>query len=152
MKIKTTFLYLDKENSNERIYTKELGCKIIDQFKNILQNGIGCFGELNCDINGPWNAIMLTNVSHTVEDISFNASDNCIEGTINLLNTPKGNQIMDMLKENNLNFDDCFVVRPRGFGTLNKETKEVENYELVSFDIITKGEDSFTSFYELNNK
>lgn len=128
----------DKKNKNGRIYTKECGLEILKQAQENIKDG-NLLGEFGYPDRSETN---LGNVSHRVIDMKYNPFTNSLEGTIEILETPKGQQILKMLKENQYKFEDLFVVRPRGTGTVN-EKGEVENYTLYSFDVIFKQEDAF---------
>ncbi|MDD5649159.1 MAG: hypothetical protein PHF86_01895 [Candidatus Nanoarchaeia archaeon] len=139
IKIKGTFLYFDRENGNRRIYKKEIAQSIIDQFNKKKES---------CDVYGSFGYpedfdIPLGQVSHIVEEIHFNSEKNSLEGTIRILDTPKGNIVKDLLKENQL---QSMSIRPRGIGNVNPSTKEIENFEIVSFDLIPSETDAFKQF------
>jgi len=132
MKISGTFLYYDEPNGNGRIYTKKIADSIIKQFEE-KASMFGSLGSIS-DIS-EW--------SHVV-DIKLNEQDNTLEGTIEILDTSKGNAIKKMLMDHE-SFNEVFCIRPRGAGTINPETHEVENYSLMSFDIIPKQIDVFSN-------
>jgi len=142
MKVTGKFMYFDQKNKNGRIYTKECGSAIMQQFNKLAHEGQMVLGEFGYPEDRV--QVSLGNVSHRVDSLELDLLNNCLKGTIEILDTPKGNQILKMLKENDYKFEDLFVVRPRGTGTVN-EKGEVENYTLYSFDVIFKQEDPFAS-------
>lgn len=133
-----TLVYSDVKNANGRIYTKDCMMDMLHQAIEDVKDGclLGEFGY------GSQPEVNLGNVSHKVTEVRLNPYNDSLEGTIEILETPKGKQILKMLNENDYKFDDLFVVRPRGTGTVN-EKGEVENYTLYSFDVIFKQEDAF---------
>ena len=140
MKVTGKFIVFDQKNKNGRIYTKECGSAIMQQFNKLAHEGQMILGEFGYPENR--FEVSLGNVSHRVDSLEFDMLNNCLRGTIEILETPKGKQILKMLNENGYKFEDLFVVRPRGTGTVN-EKGEVENYTLYSFDVIFKQEDAF---------
>jgi hypothetical protein len=133
-KITSTFIYFDTENKNGRIYPKKISNDILKQFKKKIKRGlaIGTLGYTDT-FETP-----LCQVSHRITEIHFNKEKNSIDGTIELLETPMGIKAANILRENK----DAFVVRSKGSGTIN-ENKEVENYQVFSFDLILKDKDAF---------
>jgi len=137
MKLEGVFLYYDKENKNGRIYTKEVAKEIVKQF-NEMDKGF-CLGELGQPSEHITNLI---NVSHEVEEIHINEKDKSIEGTIKILDTPKGKLLTTLIEEFKEGSDIKFSGAARGTGTINKN-KEVEDYTLHAFDIIPLKESAF---------
>jgi len=132
------FLYCDVKNANGRIYTKECALGILQHaHKDILDGNL--LGELGYP-DRPETS--LANVSHRIVDMWMNPNDNSVEGTIEILATPSGNRVMNMIKNDPKKFEELFVIRPRGTGIVN-ERGEVENYTLYSFDIVSRDKDAF---------
>ena len=135
-----TLLYYDVKNSNDRIYTKECAARIVEQSKEDIEKG-NLLGELGFPERFE---VSLGHVSHRVCEIHLNEENKSIEGTIEILKgTPKGQYILKLLEESNCKFEDMFVIRSRGTGTVNPKTKEIENYTLYTFDVILKEDDAF---------
>jgi hypothetical protein len=139
--IKGTFLYYDVENSNNRIYTKEMAEDIVKQFNERIQEGERILGQIGYPEPEQFEG-RLGDVSHEVKEIHLNPECKTIEGTIEILETPKGNYLLKMIDDNIDKFKECFVVRSRGFGEVN-ENKEVTNFKILSFDIVSKESDAF---------
>ena len=133
------FLYCDVKNANGRIYTKECAFDILQQAKKDIDEE-NLLGELGYSDRPE---IALKNVSHRVSDIKFDPINNALEGTIEIFEgTPKGKQLLEMIDNDLQKFNELFVIRPRGTGTVN-EKGEVENYTLYSFDIVEREKDAF---------
>ena len=130
MKLEGVFLYYDKENGNDRIYTKEISEDIVKQFK---KHELNMFGELG------QTAITFTSLtpSHVVTDIWIDEKDQSIKGTIEVLDTPKGKMLKELVT-----VGVPMSMASRGTGKVN-EKGIVEDYELVSFDVIPTKESSF---------
>jgi hypothetical protein len=120
--------FSDKPNLNGRIYTKD-SIQNYDSFKELVTNH-RIYGSLGQD-----DFLNSSNVSHEIIDVSLN--ENGITGKIKILNTPAGDLVLKLLKENLQ-----FSIRPRGVGTVDS-SGYVHLDELLSFDIIPKEEDAF---------
>jgi len=141
--IKGTFLYFDRENENGRIYPQKLMKDIFEQLSEKLNEG-NVLGELEFP-NRP--EISLANVSHRVLEIHFNPEKNSLDGTIEILETPSGKKVLAILKQCEKNKLPCsFVIRSRGMGIVDSNTKEVKNFQIFSFDLINKENDAFKNF------
>jgi hypothetical protein len=130
MKLEGVLLYYDKENGNGRIYTKECAGNMVEQFKQKEQPLFGELGQSESfDIK--------LSPSHIVKDVWIDEEDKSVKGTIEILETPKGKILEELL---NVGCD--MSITSRGLGTVNNETKEIEDYQLISFDIIPTKESS----------
>lgn len=146
MKIKGTFIYFDKENDNGRIYKKEMAQGILDHFNEKIEKGLnlGTFGYPDVE---NFNKIYLDKVSHIVEEVHYNPEKNTLDGTIRFLDTSVAKSIIESIRFSSDNDLPCsFSVRPRGIGNINPSTKEIENFEIISFDIIPAETDAFKQF------
>lgn len=150
MKITGTFLKADVMNANGRIYTEEAISGMIEKFKELDHT---MYGMLGYPEDGD---IHLSQVSHKVntlkirykriprkkkKELKKNGTFKVIKnkrcdliGEIELLDTYNGNIAKKLM--------DGFVVRPMGTGTVG-ENGVIENYKLISFNLIPKSEDSF---------
>ena len=137
IKLTANLLYYDQKNLNGRIYTKEMAEKIVEQFEN--RDG-EMFGELGYPDRFE---VLLTQVSHKVEEIHLDEENKAIVGTIKILDTPKGKIVKEMLGTDDYIGITC---RPRGSGTVN-ENSEIEDYTLYSFDLVS-GPDAFANIKE----
>jgi hypothetical protein len=138
MKLKGKFLYYDVENRNGRMYTKECAEDIVKQFGELDHPTFGQLGYPDAD-NFKGN---LGDASHEVKEIHVNAETHAIEGTIEILDTPNGEKLLDLIHNDIANFDKYYVIRSRGIGQIN-ENKEVTDYKIISFDVVPRDTDAF---------
>lgn len=138
MKIQGKFLYYDTENENGRIYTEDLSKDIVKQFK---ERADMVFGQIGYPDPEEFRG-NLQNISHRVEEIHINEETKSIDGTIEILDTPEGRKLLNMVNNDVNLFQEMFVVRSRGLGEVN-ENKEVTNFKILSFDIVPRGDDAF---------
>jgi len=138
MKIKGKFLYYDTENANGRIYTKEISQDIIKQFE---EKKLPMFGQLGYP---PPEEFLgdLDHASHTVQELHLNEETKSIDGTLEILDNKAGRELLDMINNDPTKFGELFVVRSRGLGEVN-ENKEITNFKILSFDIVSKETDAF---------
>ena len=137
MKIRTKLIEFDKENRNGRIYPKYLITPMVEQMK--VRNPL--YGEFGQD--GDVTDISLTNISHTIENITVD--DNSIYGDINILNTPNGQIVKNLLNDN-----QSIGVASRGTGSINEDGTIGADYKLLTFDLVT--EPSFDIYISRDKK
>ena len=75
-----------------------------------------------------------------VNDVWIDYTTKTVRGQIQILDgTPRGGMLKALI-------DECgaenFAVASRGIGTVNSSTNEVEDYELITFDIVSMDESS----------
>lgn len=148
MIINGKFLYYDALNDNGRIYTKECAEDIVKQFEE-LKDEMPMLGQLGYpqpdllqDPKTDYFKGKLGDVSHKIKEIHINPESHAIEGTIEILDTPKGRHLLGLINNDMTKFNELFVVRSRGTGEVN-ENKEVINYNIISFDVVPKDTDAF---------
>tara|TARA_R110000772_G_scaffold17946_3_gene50060 strand:+ start:184279 stop:184668 length:390 start_codon:yes stop_codon:yes gene_type:complete len=122
-----TILKYDILNKNDRIYTKDVVLKMIEDF-NMTEEPL--IGELCGDEVDLTEIIDLSKVSHELKDLYLNEDTNELIGEFNILPTPQG-KLLEMMNEKDI------VVEPRGYGHIN-DKKEVWGYELISFNVVNK--------------
>ena len=144
VKIAGQFIQCDHPTKSGRIYTKKSIDQIINLFNYHKQSG-PFFGEYGVSDKGEIN---IHNISHEVEEIHFNEEENTLDGTILVLDTSAGRHLIDMVKGDLL---DQIVVRPRGYGNIN-DAGEIEDFQIISFDIIPSSQDPFGESKEDINK
>jgi hypothetical protein len=121
--MRTQLIRLNHLNKNGRIYTPE-------SLEKFLGKGKEYYGE----IGFPQNAMVdLGRVSHKIHDLRI--EEDILVGEVEILSTPNGEILKSMLSE--------VVFRPRGMGNVNEQSKQVENFQLLSFDAIPKDQDAF---------
>ena len=138
MKLEGVLLYYDKENGNGRIYTKECAQDMVEQAKKLTMNG-SCLGEISPPQGGR-PEVLLTQVSHRIDDVWMDESKGAVMGKMEILDgTPKGIMLEKLIRECGA---ENFSIASRGVGTVNPETKEIEDYQLFTFDIVRMEESS----------
>ena len=157
MKVTGTFLKSEVENKNGRIYSSAVMEKMVTDFKQKQMDGMPMFGEF--DIDGVDTSISLINATHEVKDLwieydkkfrlprklkkkiknTFGANAYKLFGKKQKA-TLKGNiEIM----ENKIPLLETCAFRPRGIGKINHKTGYIEQYELITFDLLPKSNDSW---------
>jgi len=111
----------DKSNRNGRIYRKE------DFFGKEFKNYY--YGELDPDIFDG-EIVNMIKISHVVDNVHID-EDNLV-GDIKILDTPRGKIVKDIL-----NSGHSLYIGSRGKGIIKNGI--VENYELITFDIVSNG-------------
>jgi len=125
--IEGVFLYYDKENGNNRIYTKEIAKKIIEQFKEKPK------GTVLGQCGYPENIVDLAKISHVVKDMWIDEEDQSIKGKIEVLSETGSGEMLKELLQTNVELS----VALRGTGTISNDN-EVTNYNFISADIVPK--------------
>lgn len=149
-KFTAVLLQANTLNHNGRIYSEETLSNMVDQFKVLNQP---MYGQLGYPER---NVISLHDASHKVNSIFiktkklprkkkklmkktgqykfWSKQNSLLIGEIELLKTPQGDIAKKILEQS--------VVRPMGTGTVSKNGI-IDSYNLISFSIIPKNEDSF---------
>lgn len=151
MKIEGILAIANKENLNGRVYSPEVLQDMVNQF----ENNKPMFGELGMPSD---SIVSLKNASHKIKQMRIersrlprkkkkllkkkglyeswkNNNGRILLGTIELLDTDAGKLAKKMFE------DKTAVVRSRGIG--NVDDGKVQDYSLISFDIINKDDDAF---------
>jgi len=129
-KIKVNLIPFGFKNLNNRIYTKE--SIDFNKLKEKIDNG-RLYGELGM---GEMD-ISLSRVSHLITNIEL--KNNYLMGEVEILNTPNGNILNDLLNTNTI------VFRPRGIGNVDENGYTILT-NLITFDAIPVEEDSFKEY------
>jgi len=151
MKIEGILAIANKENLNGRVYSPEVLQNMVKQF----ENNKPMLGELGMPSD---SIVSLKNASHKMTSMRIdrsrlprkkkkilkkrgiyqkwkNNNGRILFGTIELLDTESGELAKKMFE------DKTAVVRSRGIGNVNDG--KVQDYSLISFDIIHKDDDAF---------
>lgn len=151
MKIEGILAIANKENLNGRVYSPEVLQDMVKQF----ENNKFMLGELGMPSE---SIVSLKNASHKMTSMRIersrlprkkkktlkkqglyqnwkNNNGRILFGTIELLDTDSGKLAKKMFE------DKTAVVRSRGVG--NVYDGKVQDYSLISFDIINKDDDAF---------
>ena len=141
MKVTGKLLVYDKVNLNGRIYTLECTESIVKQFGEITSGNKCMFGQLGYPSSDRFTDIS-DKPSHKIEELHIDENSKSLMGTIEILDTPEGKHLKRMIDMNIDTFNQLFVVRPRGIGNVNEEGI-VENFQILSFDVVPKKDDAF---------
>jgi len=121
----------DALNQNGRVYKKNILARELDKYtENFIKVG-NAYGELD----HPDSAVVsLKNASHVVKEVYWKGND--VMGTVQLLNTPSGNIVKNILKDGH-----TIGISSRGTGSV-KSTNEghlmvQDDFELVCWDFVS---------------
>lgn len=120
------------KNQNERVYPKNV---LEREAKKYMENFVKqrrALGELD---HPESSVVNLKNVSHNVVDMYWEGND--LVGTVEILTTPSGNILKDLLKSGIL-----LGISSRGLGSVKKDMKESadvvqDDFDLIAFDFVS---------------
>jgi len=119
------------ENQNGRVYSKEILVSAAKKYMEELVNRGNAFGELD---HPESPVVSLKNASHVVKDLYWKGND--LMGKIELLNTPAGNIVKEIVKAGH-----TIGISSRGTGSVNQTnegTLEVQDdFDLVCWDFVS---------------
>ena len=119
------------KNQNGRVYEKAILEREVEKYMDDFVKNGNAFGELD----HPESAVVsLKNASHIVIDLWWKGNDLC--GRVELLNTPAGNIVKEIIKAGH-----TIGISSRGTGSVqptNENTLEVQpDFELVCWDFVS---------------
>lgn len=121
----------DAKNQNGRIYPKEILVREVKKYEQIQIAENRALGELD---HPESSVVNLQNVSHNVRKVWW--KDNDVHGQIEILATPAGNILKELLKAG-----IKLGISSRGLGSVkqvNEDTVAVQNdFELVCWDFVS---------------
>ncbi len=143
IKFKLNLIECDKPGFNRRIYPKEEVQKQVNQLESKLKNR-QLLGELDHPTGDDERTgyIYIKEQSHLITDLKFNG--NVLEGTIEVLNTPNGNLLMSVLKQ-----DVQIGQSLRQVGELYLSTNNTyvqRNLDIITWDIVQNPSYDITYF------
>ena len=119
------------ENQNGRVYSKDILVREAKKYMEEFVNRGNAFGELD---HPESPVVSLKNASHVVKDLYWKGND--LMGKIELLNTPAGNIVKEIVKAGH-----TIGISSRGTGSVNQTnegTLEVQpDFELVCWDFVS---------------
>jgi|TARA_B100000085_G_scaffold183618_1_gene167840 hypothetical protein len=117
-------------NQNERVYPKEILMREAKKYETLIKER-RALGELD---HPDSSVINLKNVSHNVKEIHWEGDD--LVGTVEILPTPSGNILKELLKANIL-----LGISSRGMGSVepigNGKVRVGEDFELLGWDFVS---------------
>ena len=119
------------QNQNGRVYSKEILERETDKYVEEFVKRGNAFGELD---HPETPVVSLKNASHVVKELWWKGND--LMGTVELLNTPAGNIVKEIIKAGH-----TIGISSRGTGSVqqtNEGTLEVQpDFELVCWDFVS---------------
>jgi hypothetical protein len=132
MLVTGTLQRADAKNQNGRVYPKGIlereAAKYLDNFVKQRR----AMGELD---HPESSVVNLKNVSHNIVDMGWDGDD--LVGTVEILPTPSGNILKDLLKAGIL-----LGISSRGLGSVKKDMREgadvvQDDFDLIAFDFVS---------------
>ena len=134
-------------NQNERVYPKEILMREAKKYETLIKER-RALGELD---HPDSSVINLKNVSHNVKEIHWEGDD--LVGTVEILPTPSGNILKELLKANIL-----LGISSRGMGSVETVTEDSgdqvtqvqPDFELIAFDFVSNPSTHGAFMYPMN--
>jgi len=120
------------KNQNGRIYPKEILEREATKYMDNFVKQRRAMGELD---HPESSVVNLKNVSHNIVDMGWDGDD--LVGTVEILPTPSGNILKDLLKAGIL-----LGISSRGLGSVKKDMREAadvvqDDFDLIAFDFVS---------------
>jgi len=132
----------DAKNQNGRVYPSEILKRESEKYMDNFVKQRRAMGELD---HPESSVVNLKNVSHNIIDMGWDGKD--LMGTVEILPTPSGNILKDLLKAGIL-----LGISSRGLGSVKKDMREnadvvQDDFDLIAFDFVsnpsTQGENNY---------
>lgn len=122
----------EAKNQNGRIYPKEILQREATKYMDNFVKQRRAMGELD---HPESSVVNLKNVSHNIVDMGWDGDD--LVGTVEILPTPSGNILKDLLKAGIL-----LGISSRGLGSVKKDMREgadvvQDDFDLIAFDFVS---------------
>jgi hypothetical protein len=122
----------DAKNQNGRVYPKEILEREATKYMDNFVKQRRAMGELD---HPESSVVNLKNVSHNIVDMGWDGDD--LVGTVEILPTPSGNILKDLLKAGIL-----LGISSRGLGSVKKDMREgadvvQDDFDLIAFDFVS---------------
>jgi hypothetical protein len=120
------------KNQNGRIYPKDILEREATKYMENFVKQRRAMGELD---HPESSVVNLKNVSHNIVDMGWDGDD--LVGTVEILPTPSGNILKDLLKAGIL-----LGISSRGLGSVKKDMREAadivqDDFDLIAFDFVS---------------
>lgn len=120
------------KNQNGRIYPKAILEREATKYMDNFVKQRRAMGELD---HPESSVVNLKNVSHNIVDMGWDGDD--LVGTVEILPTPSGNILKDLLKAGIL-----LGISSRGLGSVKKDMREAadvvqDDFDLIAFDFVS---------------
>lgn len=122
----------DAKNQNGRVYPKNILEREATKYMDNFVKQRRAMGELD---HPESSVVNLKNVSHNITDMGWDGDD--LVGTVEILPTPSGNILKDLLKAGIL-----LGISSRGLGSVKKDMREgadvvQDDFDLIAFDFVS---------------
>ena len=122
----------DAKNQNGRVYPEDILKRESDKYMDNFVKQRRAMGELD---HPESSVVNLKNVSHNIIDMGWDGKD--LVGTVEILPTPSGNILKDLLKAGIL-----LGISSRGLGSVKKDMREgadvvQDDFDLIAFDFVS---------------
>jgi len=122
----------DAKNQNGRVYPQEILKRESEKYMDNFVKQRRAMGELD---HPESSVVNLKNVSHNIVDMGWDGKD--LVGTVEILPTPSGNILKDLLKAGIL-----LGISSRGLGSVKKDMREnadivQDDFDLIAFDFVS---------------
>lgn len=122
----------EAKNQNGRVYPKEILSRESQKYMENFVKQRRAMGELD---HPESSVVNLKNVSHNIVDMDWDGDD--LVGTVEILPTPSGNILKDLLKAGIL-----LGISSRGLGSVKKDMQEgtdivQDDFDLIAFDFVS---------------
>ena len=122
----------DAKNQNGRVYPEDILKREADKYMDNFVKQRRAMGELD---HPESSVVNLKNVSHNIIDMGWDNKD--LVGTVEILPTPSGNILKDLLKAGIL-----LGISSRGLGSVKKDMREgadvvQDDFDLIAFDFVS---------------
>lgn len=122
----------DAKNQNGRVYPVDILKRESEKYMDNFVKQRRAMGELD---HPESSVVNLKNVSHNIIDMGWDGKD--LVGTVEILPTPSGNILKDLLKAGIL-----LGISSRGLGSVKKDMREnadivQDDFDLIAFDFVS---------------
>lgn len=122
----------DAKNQNGRVYPVDILKREAEKYMDNFVKQRRAMGELD---HPESSVVNLKNVSHNIIDMGWDNKD--LVGTVEILPTPSGNILKDLLKAGIL-----LGISSRGLGSVKKDMREnadvvQDDFDLIAFDFVS---------------
>lgn len=122
----------DAKNQNGRVYPEDILKREAEKYMDNFVKQRRAMGELD---HPESSVVNLKNVSHNIIDMGWDSKD--LVGTVEILPTPCGNILKDLLKAGIL-----LGISSRGLGSVKKDMREgadivQDDFDLIAFDFVS---------------
>lgn len=122
----------DAKNQNGRVYPVDVLKREAEKYMDNFVKQRRAMGELD---HPESSVVNLKNVSHNIVDMGWDGKD--LVGTVEILPTPSGNILKDLLKAGIL-----LGISSRGLGSVKKDMREgadvvQDDFDLIAFDFVS---------------